>query len=329
MNGVHLTDRQRAMLVEMGVPAMSLPRARMEAQTATPAAGTAPATAPSTVPIAPRTSGLAVVESPHILNSKSAFEAVKPAQAAAFLIANSDPNSPPQVGRPPTHSAAPAGASAGWRELEANVAQCRACARCEGRKQAIFGAGQVQRPHWLIIGEGPSAEDDRSGGPFSGPGGALLTRILAALGATRHGGDTAAPADLGPAPGSAIHAGGALPSVYLTQAVKCASADGRNPSPEELARCNPHLQRQIELLQPQLLIAVGLHAVQALLHTPEPLGRLRARVHRVPAPWATGGSLPLVATYTPEFLLRSPLKKAEAWDDWCLALTAWRQAREG
>lgn len=179
-----------------------------------------------------------------------------------------------------------------WPALRAAVASCRACGLCESRQQTVFGVGHP-RAHWLIVGEAPGEQEDRQGEPFVGPSGQLLDNMLRALGLTR---DEAAPER----------------QVFITNTLKCRPPSNRNPSPAEMAQCAPFLRRQIELLQPRIIVAMGRFAAQALLGNSEALGRLRGRVHQYEG-------VPLVVTYHPAYLLRAPTDKARAWEDLCLA----------
>ena len=204
---------------------------------------------------------------------------------------------------PPAHAAA-AGANAttvgspgdiatlGWDALRERVASCRACRLCESRTQTVFGVGHP-RAHCMIVGEAPGENEDLQGEPFVGAAGRLLDRMLPAIGLTR--------AEAPPAQ-----------QVYIANTLKCRPPRNRNPEPDELARCSAYLHRQIELVQPRLLLAMGRFAVQTLLESTEPIGRLRGRVHR----WR---GLPVVVTYHPAYLLRNPADKARAWADLCLA----------
>jgi DNA polymerase len=184
-------------------------------------------------------------------------------------------------------------ASAVWRALADQAAACTACALCGGRTRSVFGTGH-RRADWLIVGDVPEADDDRTGEPFAGRAGRLLDNMLGAVGLSR--GQAAA--------GRAV---------YLTQAVKCHPPNGRSPAADELAACEPFLRRQVELVRPRLILAMGRAAAQALLGSDEPIGRLRGRVHRYVG-------VPVVATHHPLFLLRHAQAKAEAWDDLCLAV---------
>lgn len=182
-----------------------------------------------------------------------------------------------------------------WFALRQAVADCRACGLHAGRKQTVFGVGHPQA-HWLVVGEAPGEQEDQQGEPFVGAAGQLLDRMLAALGLTR--------AEDGPQP--------PRQRVYIANTLKCRPPRNRNPTADEMARCEPFLVRQIELLQPRLILAMGRFAVQALLRSDEPIGKLRGRVHRYQG-------VPLVVTYHPAYLLRNPPDKAKAWEDLCLA----------
>jgi uracil-DNA glycosylase len=195
----------------------------------------------------------------------------------------------------PTAAVAAAGsdiATLDWDALRERVASCRACRLCESRTQTVFGVGHP-RAHCMLVGEAPGENEDLQGEPFVGAAGQLLDRMLPAIGLTR---------------------GAAEPSrqVYIANTLKCRPPRNRNPEPDELARCSAYLHRQIELVQPRLLLAMGRFAVQTLLDSHEPIGRLRGRVHR----WR---NLPVVVTYHPAYLLRNPADKARAWADLCLA----------
>jgi uracil-DNA glycosylase len=180
-----------------------------------------------------------------------------------------------------------------WVGLQSAVAGCRACRLCEGRTQTVFGTGSP-RAHWMVVGEAPGEQEDRQGEPFVGKSGHLLDAMLASLGLSR---DPAAPAER---------------AVYIANAVKCRPPGNRNPQPDEMAQCEPYLVRQVALLQPRLILAMGRFAVQSLLRSDEAIGRLRGRVHQYEG-------VPLIVTYHPAYLLRNPQDKARAWDDLCRA----------
>ncbi len=179
-----------------------------------------------------------------------------------------------------------------WAALRDRVAACRACKLCEGRTQTVFGVGHPQA-HWMIVGEAPGEHEDRQGEPFVGSAGQLLDRMLAALGLTR---SEAAPGQ----------------QVYIVNTLKCRPPRNRNPEPDELALCSVFLQRQIALVQPRIILAMGRFAVQALLGSSDPIGRLRGQVHRY-------RDTPVIVTYHPAYLLRTPTDKARSWADLCLA----------
>lgn len=203
----------------------------------------------------------------------------------------------------PSQPRVSAGAAAqlGWPELRAAVAACRACSLCESRTQTVFGVGHEQA-HWMVVGEAPGENEDLQGEPFVGAAGQLLDRMLAALSLTR--------STEGPEP--------AAQRVYIANTLKCRPPRNRNPSAEEMARCEPFLVRQIELLKPRIILAMGRFAVQALLRSDAPVGKLRGRVHRYQG-------VPLIVTYHPAYLLRSLPEKARAWEDLCLAASVVEQ----
>jgi DNA polymerase len=203
------------------------------------------------------------------------------------------------VAGPPSAAAradATAIAQLDWPALHAAVTDCRACGLCEGRHQTVFGSGH-RRAHCMVVGEAPGEQEDLAGEPFVGPSGQLLDRMLAALGLTR--GDAAEDAD--PAR-----------QVYIANTLKCRPPLNRNPTAAELASCRPFLERQVALVQPRVILAMGRFAVQSLLGSDEALGKLRGRLHD----WH---GVPLVVTYHPAYLLRQPAEKARAWEDLCLA----------
>jgi DNA polymerase len=184
-----------------------------------------------------------------------------------------------------------------WPALRAAVASCQACGLCESRTQTVFGTGHAQA-HWMLVGEAPGEQEDRQGEPFVGKAGQLLDNMLFAVGLGR-----------GPSPQGQDDP---ARQVYIANVLKCRPPQNRNPLPEEVLRCEPYLKRQVELVRPRLILAMGRFAVQSLLQTQEPIGRLRGRVHRYQG-------VPLVVTYHPAYLLRNPIDKAKAWEDLCLA----------
>jgi DNA polymerase len=174
-----------------------------------------------------------------------------------------------------------------WADLAAKVAACTLCGLHETRTQTVFGVGR-RDAQLFVIGEAPGADEDRQGEPFVGRAGQLLNAMLRAIGLPRS-------------------------EVYIANILKCRPPGNRDPQPEEASCCTPYLTQQIALAQPRVLLAVGRIAAQWLLQTDTPIGRLRGRV-------TTYGerNTPLVVTYHPAYLLRSPLDKAKAWTDLCL-----------
>jgi uracil-DNA glycosylase len=179
-----------------------------------------------------------------------------------------------------------AGREAGvdWPELRARVAACTRCALCTTRTQTVFGVGS-QTAEWLIVGEAPGAEEDRQGEPFVGRAGQLLNSMLRAVGLARE-------------------------QVYIANVLKCRPPGNRDPAPGEAAECLPYLEQQIALLKPKIMLAVGRIASQNLLRTEVTLGRLRQQVHTFGI-----SRVPLVVTYHPAYLLRTPTDKRKAWED--------------
>jgi len=171
-----------------------------------------------------------------------------------------------------------------WDPLRERVAACSACDLCKTRTQTVFGVGNT-RADWLVIGEAPGAEEDRQGEPFVGRAGQLLNAMLLAIGLPR---DT----------------------VFIANILKCRPPGNRDPKPEEVARCLPYLQAQIALLKPKIMLAVGRIAAQNLLATDAPLARLRGKLHSF-----GDANTPLVITYHPAYLLRTPADKRKAWED--------------
>ena len=172
--------------------------------------------------------------------------------------------------------------------LRITVSTCTRCVLHQTRTQTVFGTGNPGA-RWLIIGEAPGAEEDRQGEPFVGPAGQLLTQMLRAVGLARS-------------------------DAYIANMLKCRPPQNRDPRPEEVTACSDYLSRQIELVSPRLILVVGRIAAQSLLAQDLPLGRLRGRAHSYGA-----GRIPLVVTYHPAYLLRSPGQKRKSWEDLRLA----------
>ena len=182
-----------------------------------------------------------------------------------------------------------------WTQLKAAVPACTACALHKSRTQTVFGVGD-EKAGWLLVGEAPGAEEDQKGEPFVGQAGRLLDAMLAAIDLARG------------------------TNVYIANVLKCRPPANRNPDPSEVARCSPHLQRQIELIRPRLILAMGRFAVQALLGTEASIASLRGRLH------ACHG-VPLIVTYHPAYLLRTLPDKAKAWQDLVFARRTFEDLR--
>lgn len=174
-------------------------------------------------------------------------------------------------------------ASLGWTALKEKVRDCTACKLRAGCTQTVFGVGD-EHADWLFVGEGPGADEDAQGEPFVGQAGRLLDNMLLSIGLKR--GD----------------------NVYIANVVKCRPPNNRNPEAEEIARCMPYLQQQIALIKPRLIVALGKTAATALLGRDATLGSLRGTLHDF-------AGIPLLVTYHPAYLLRSPAEKAKAWQD--------------
>jgi uracil-DNA glycosylase len=174
-----------------------------------------------------------------------------------------------------------------WSELKAEVAACTACALRKTCTQTVFGVGD-ERAHWLLVGEAPGAEEDARGEPFVGQAGKLLDGMLAGIDLKRG------------------------ENVYIANVLKCRPPGNRNPEHAEVEQCAPLLLRQVELLRPRLILAMGRFACQTLLATDASIASLRGRVHRYQG-------VPLIVTYHPAYLLRNLPDKAKAWEDLCFA----------
>jgi DNA polymerase len=304
------SERQRRMLAAMGV--------RLWAPAA-PAA-TAPA-------IADAPAATVVVERP-----VDAPAARAPVPAPAPELARAP--APPPV-RPPTPTPAPATAAArpattiaaaaatlqetlsdpllaeraaaiatlAWGPLQDAVASCTACGLCASRRQTVFGVGHAQAD-WMIVGEAPGEQEDLAGEPFVGPAGQLLDQMLRAVGQSRRAASGEGQED--------DQAGDPARRVFIANTLKCRPPRNRNPEPDEMARCEPFLKRQVALVQPKLILLMGRFAVKQLLKSDDAIGKLRGRVHRYEG-------IPVVVTYHPAYLLRNLPEKAKAWEDLCLA----------
>jgi uracil-DNA glycosylase family 4 len=175
------------------------------------------------------------------------------------------------------------GFASGWVELKQAVAGCTRCGLHKTRTQTVFGVGD-ENADWMLIGEAPGAEEDRLGDPFVGQAGRLLDNMLAAIDLDR------------------------MRNVYIANVLKCRPPGNRNPQPEEVAQCSPHLLQQIEFVKPKLILAMGRFAAQTLLNTDASIASLRGKVYRY-------AGVPLIVTYHPAYLLRNLPDKAKAWAD--------------
>ncbi len=175
-----------------------------------------------------------------------------------------------------------AGAGSTLAELAATAATCTACRLCEGRRHVVFGEGNAQ-PRLMLVGEGPGADEDRTGRPFVGQAGQLLDAMIHSLGFER--GD-----------------------VYIANVVKCRPPSNRNPEPDEIAACASFLDRQIELLKPRVILALGRVAADRLTGSNRPIGAIRGT-------WSSYRGTPLLATFHPAHLLYHPVEKRAVWDD--------------
>jgi DNA polymerase len=187
-----------------------------------------------------------------------------------------------------------------WDALARTAADCQACGLCAGRSRSMLSAGAGRRARWMVVGDPPDEHEDAAGQPFTGEAGLLLANMLKAVGATR---------------GEAVPG---LEAAYVTKVSKCRPPQGRVPQAAELAQCAAYLQREIALVQPAVILAMGRFANQVLLqdHPQEavlPLGRQRGQVYRYQG-------VPVVVTYTPQALLRQAADKGKAWADLCLAM---------
>lgn len=280
---LNLDTRQRAMLEAMGVMLWQ------------PLAVDEPIAKIATVTkTAPENSATHAIHQRPVARSEQKFTAQAPSQAAPKSLAPS-----PAIDMTPV-------ATLDWPALQTTVASCQACGLCQGRKTTVFGTG-AEQTRWLVVGDAPSEADDALGQPFAdAPGqltGQLLDNMLKAVGLARNGTGEQA--------------------VFITHALKCRPPANRNPQADEIAQCEPYLRRQVALIQPHIILALGRVAAQSLLQAslPEvatlPLGKLRGQVHRYQG-------VPVVVSYPPAYLLRAPQDKAKAWADLCLAMDVLR-----
>jgi uracil-DNA glycosylase family 4 len=281
---LQLDKRQRAMLAEMGVRVWS-----PLSEAAVPPTGVTP----TRVTRAPE----AVTQ----VHAEEAHSFVVASELAAQAVAKVAPG-PVIIQRPDGID------HMDWATLHSTVSACQACTLCGTRNNTVFGvgapaaSGQAPQVDWLIVGEAPGEQEDLAGEPFVGQAGKLLDNMLGAMQLSRTGERTA-------------EGGG----VYIANVLKCRPPGNRNPKPEEVAQCLPYLERQVALLKPKMILAMGRFALQALLResVPEvestPLGKLRGRVYSYQ-------NIPVVVTYHPAYVLRNLPEKAKVWADLCLAM---------
>ncbi|MBQ0936572.1 uracil-DNA glycosylase [Ideonella paludis] len=283
------TERQQSILSAMGLKPWG-PARKASAPAPAPVEAAVMAQEPAPPTAAPRPSPAPVAPAAPVAARPITVTRDKPApMAGAAALAGAAV----QALRPEADKARAAEiAQMDWAGLQEAVRQCQACGLCQSRKQTVFGVGH-EHAHWMIVGEAPGEQEDQQGEPFVGAAGQLLDRMLAALALSRSEGDAAQ-------------------RTFIANTLKCRPPRNRNPSAEEMAQCAPFLQRQIELVKPKLILAMGRFAIQQLLGTEEPIGKLRGRLHSYQG-------TPVVVTYHPAYLLRQPLDKAKAWADLCLA----------
>ena len=268
-----LDDRQRAMLAEMGVRVW-MPKSKPQATALAEEAVQTPASAPVTAPAS------SAVAAPVSAPASAAVSDIAPVRSTA---------PPPKMVTVPVVdiSALPEGiAQMDWTALQTAVSSCTGCGLSQGRQQAIPGEGPATA-EWMVVGDAPGEDEDKAGTSFAGPAGQLLDNMLKALSLTR--------AD-----------------VYITHALKCRTPVGRSASQVEVSHCASYLARQVALVQPKVILAMGRTVALALLQSTEPLGKLRAEVQSF-------HGVPVVVTYPPAYLLRNQADKAKAWADLCRA----------
>ncbi|HEY0681732.1 MAG TPA: uracil-DNA glycosylase [Steroidobacter sp.] len=201
------------------------------------------------------------------------------------------------VPTPPSIEGDPSVAALGWDELATAVRSCTKCPLHATRTNGVFGVGD-RRARWMIVGEAPGADEDKQGEPFVGRAGQLLNAMLKSVGLARE-------------------------QVFIANILKSRPPNNRDPKPEEVRACIPYLYRQIELVNPALILCVGRIAAQTLLEVDTPIGKLRGTVHRIAA------NRPMVVTYHPAYLLRSPVEKRKSWADLLLAMRTFETLQSG
>ena len=322
------SERQRKMLAAMGVRLWSPAPSATSVATAAPVANE-PATAVVERPVdAPVARAPAAPPVPAPAPAHAPPPAPEAARAVAAPPVRPPAPAPAPVRATPTIAAAAATlqqtlsdpllaeraatiATLGWGPLQDAVASCTACGLCESRRQTVFGTGHA-RADWMIVGEAPGEQEDQQGEPFVGPAGQLLDQMLRAVGQSRLAASGEGRED--------DQAGDPARRVFIANTLKCRPPRNRNPEPDEMAKCEPFLKRQVALVQPKLILLMGRFAVKQLLQSDDAIGKLRGRVHRYEG-------IPVIVTYHPAYLLRNLPEKAKAWEDLCLAQATVDQAR--
>jgi uracil-DNA glycosylase len=253
------------------------------------------------------------------LEQKQPLSGIKPARSAIENIVTTSPASQQAERAPASIALAPRPSGINqmdWPALQSAVSGCQACGLCASRKNTVFGVGQApadqaQAPQvdWLIVGEAPGENEDAQGEPFVGQAGKLLDNMLAAM-------------KIGKAVDGEPSALSRQSGVYIANVLKCRPPANRNPSPEEVAMCEPYLARQIELLRPKIILAMGKFAISALTGSNDPVGKLRGRVHTLKH---ANYQAPVIVTYHPAYLLRNLPDKAKAWADLLLAMQTYSE----
>jgi len=311
-----LDARQRAMLAEMGVKVWQPEPELAPVQAAVPKGGAAPvpvvmARAEAPLPT-PARRGLQETPESIANNDRLALGSAEKYAEPVAARGPADVASGASVAHPAAGAVHLGDVDAmDWSALESAVAGCQACPLGQGRRNTVFGTGD-RNADWIVVGEAPGEQEDLQGEPFVGPSGQLLDNMLKAIGLSRHEGADSEGAAVGEGPRG----------VYIANVVKCRPPGNRNPQPDEVATCDPYLARQVALVRPKIILAMGRFAVQSLLQTPEPIGKLRGRVHDYQG-------VPVIVTYHPAYLLRNLPEKAKAWADLCLALEVMQQGGRG
>jgi DNA polymerase len=305
------SERQRRMLAAMGVRLWSPAPSAAPAVPASASAADAPATAiverpvdaSIAAPAAPVARVPEVARMPAAPPVRPSAPPPGPLRATTTTIAAAVAAVQETLADPVLAERAAHIATLAWGPLQDAVASCTACGLCESRRQTVFGVGHAQA-EWMVVGEAPGEQEDLAGEPFVGPAGQLLDQMLRAVGQSRRAASGEGRED--------DLAGDPTRRVFIANTLKCRPPRNRNPEPDEMARCEPFLKRQVALVRPKLILLMGRFAVKQLLKSDDAIGKLRGRVHRYEG-------IPVIVTYHPAYLLRNLPEKAKAWEDLCLA----------